>query len=229
MSLRERRARRARPRTVCSTPSPPAGPTRSPTSRSLTGSVVDGALLAGDVEDAFDYVVIGSGAAGAVAAHVLARSGASVAIVEEGPWVRTRQFGERVYDAFRRMFRDAGMQVIEGRAYIPLLQGRCVGGSTVVNSAIAHRTPEDVLDEWRRFGLGGADHGAGAGAALRRARARAQRSAPCPTRRSARTTAGSSTRRACTACPRGGRIATSTAAGARGAASRGARARPSRA
>ena len=60
-----------------------------------------------------------------------------------------------MYDAFRRLFRDAGMQVMEGRAYIPLLQGRCVGGSTVINSAIAHRTPaEDVLDEWRRFGLG---------------------------------------------------------------------------
>jgi choline dehydrogenase-like flavoprotein len=121
------------------------------------GAVVDGSLLAGDVEDTFDYVVVGSGAAGAVAAFVLAQSGARVAIVEEGPWVRTRQFGERVYDAFRRMFRDAGMQVIEGRAYIPLLQGRCVGGSTVMNSAIAHRTPEDVLDDWAaRFGLGAA-------------------------------------------------------------------------
>jgi len=119
------------------------------------GSVVDGAALAGDVEEAFDYVVVGSGAAGAVAAHTLAQAGFSVAIVEEGPWVRTREFGERVYEAFRRMYRDAGTQVIEGRSYVPLIQGRCVGGSTVMNSAIAHRTPEDVLDEWRaRFGLG---------------------------------------------------------------------------
>jgi choline dehydrogenase-like flavoprotein len=118
------------------------------------GSVVDGDLLEKDVEEAFDYVVVGSGAAGAVAAHVLASSGARVAIVEEGPWVHTREFGERVYDAFRRLFRDAGMQVIEGRSYIPILQGRCVGGSTVVNSAIAHRTPEDVLDEWARVGVG---------------------------------------------------------------------------
>jgi choline dehydrogenase-like flavoprotein len=121
------------------------------------GAVVDGETLQGDIDETFDYVVVGSGAAGAVAAHVLAKSGASVAIVEEGPWVRTRQFGERVYDAFRSMFRDAGMQVIEGRAYIPLLQGRCVGGSTVVNSAIAHRIPEDVLHEWAQgFGLGAA-------------------------------------------------------------------------
>src|SRR5580692_6594335 len=138
-------------------PIPSGRPDAFPDESLPAGSVVDGELLAGDVEDTFDYVVIGSGAAGAVAAHVLAKSGASVALVEEGPWVRTRQFGERVYDAFRWLFRDAGMQVIEGRAYIPLLQGRCVGGSTVVNSAIAHRTPEDVLDEWSRgYGLGSA-------------------------------------------------------------------------
>src|ERR1700687_4169477 len=77
------------------------------------GALVDGEALAHDVEESFDYVVIGSGAAGAVAAHTLAKAGWSVAIVEEGPWVRTREFGEGVYGAFTRMFRDAGTQVIE--------------------------------------------------------------------------------------------------------------------
>jgi choline dehydrogenase-like flavoprotein len=121
------------------------------------GSVIDGSALTADVDEVFDYVVVGSGAAGAVAAHVLAKAGYEVAIVEEGPWVRTHEFGERVIDAFQRMYRDAGTQVVEGRSYMPLIQGRCVGGSTVMNSAIAHRTPEDVLDEWaKRFGLGGA-------------------------------------------------------------------------
>jgi choline dehydrogenase-like flavoprotein len=119
------------------------------------GAVVDGEKLARDVEDAFDYVVVGSGAAGAVAAHALASAGLSVGIIEEGPWVRTREFGNGVFGAFRRLFRDAGTQVMEGRSYVPLLQGRCVGGSTVINSAIAHRTPDDVLDEWADgFGLG---------------------------------------------------------------------------
>jgi choline dehydrogenase-like flavoprotein len=119
------------------------------------GAVVDGARLEADAEESFDYVVVGSGAAGAVSAHVLARAGFSVALVEEGPWVKTREFGEHVYEAFQRMFRDAGTQVVEGRSYMPLIQGRCVGGSTVMNSAIAHRTPEDVLDDWAaRFGLG---------------------------------------------------------------------------
>jgi len=121
------------------------------------GSVVDGARATTPIEGSYDYVVVGSGAAGAVAAHVLAESGATVALVEEGPWIKTRDFGESVSDAFGRMFRDAGTQVMQGRAYIPVIQGRCVGGSTVVNSAIAHRTPDDVLADWAaRFGLGAA-------------------------------------------------------------------------
>jgi choline dehydrogenase-like flavoprotein len=39
---------------------------------------------------------------------------------------------------------------------MPMLQGRCVGGSTLVNSAIVWRAPDDVFDDWAaRFGLGG--------------------------------------------------------------------------
>jgi choline dehydrogenase-like flavoprotein len=128
---------------------------RFPDERVPHSAVVDGTALRGDVVDAFDFVVVGSGAAGAVAAHALASAGYSVGIVEEGPWIKTRDFGVDVYDAFKRMMRDVGMQVVTGRSYMPLLQGRCVGGSTVVNSAIAWRTPEDVTDDWsRRFGLG---------------------------------------------------------------------------
>jgi choline dehydrogenase-like flavoprotein len=120
-----------------------------------TGSVVDGLALEADVKEAFDFVVVGSGASGAVAAHTLARAGHSVAIVEEGPWIKTRDFGSDVLGAFGRLMRDGGLQAMKGRAFMPMLQGRCVGGSTVINSAIAWRTPEDVVEDWRaRFGLG---------------------------------------------------------------------------
>jgi choline dehydrogenase-like flavoprotein len=135
----------------------PEAPEAAPDESFPADAWMDGERSTEDVEEAFDHVVIGSGASGAVAAHALVAAGRSVALVEEGPWVRTREFGEGVYGAFKRMFRDAGAQVMEGRSFLPLLQGRCVGGSTVVNSAIAHRTPEDVLDEWaERFGLGAA-------------------------------------------------------------------------
>jgi choline dehydrogenase-like flavoprotein len=118
------------------------------------GAVVDCAALDRDLDEAFDWVVVGSGASGAVAAHTLAAAGFAVALVEEGPWVKTRDFAPDVLSSFQRLMRDAATQAIEGRSFIPLLQGRCVGGSTVVNSAIAWRLPSDTLADWRtRFGL----------------------------------------------------------------------------
>jgi len=74
-----------------------------------------------------------------VAAHTLASAGLSVGIVEEGPWLKTKDITQDVHTAFGRVMRQAGMQVLQGRAYMPMLQGRCVGGSTLVNSAIAWR------------------------------------------------------------------------------------------
>jgi choline dehydrogenase-like flavoprotein len=119
------------------------------------GAVVDGNALKRNVDEEFDFVVVGSGAAGAVTAHTLAKAGFSVAIVEEGNWVKTKDFTSDVSTTFRNLMRDEGAQAIEGRSFIPLLQGKCVGGSTVINSAIAWRTPDDVLDDWRdRFGIG---------------------------------------------------------------------------
>ena len=119
------------------------------------GAVVDGETLTRSIDDVFDVVVVGSGAAGSVAAHTLAAAGLSVGIVEEGPWLKTKDITKDVHTAFSRVMRQSGMQVLSGRAYMPLLQGRCVGGSTLVNSAIAWRAPEDVIDDWSaRFGLG---------------------------------------------------------------------------
>lgn len=105
--------------------------------------------------ETFDYVVVGSGAAGATAARVLVESGASVAVVEEGPALGTADFGDRAPAALHDLYRDMGAQLTRGRAPIPVFQGRCLGGSTVVNSAIMWRLPDDVWDAWRtEFGLG---------------------------------------------------------------------------
>ncbi len=133
--------------------SPSAAP--YPDEQLREGAVVDCRALRADLRDEYDYVVIGSGAAGAVAAHTLAKSGASVAILEEGPWVKTRDFSDDLHTSFNKLMRMSGTQILTGRSFMPLLQGRCVGGSTVINSAIAWRTPEDVVESWQReFGLG---------------------------------------------------------------------------
>ncbi len=134
--------------------------TRFPDDDLPEGSVVDGERISSSakkraIKEAFDVIVIGSGAAGSVAAHAFASAGFEVAIVEEGPWLKTREVREDVHSTFDRVMRMRGMQVLQGRSFMPLIQGRCVGGSTLVNSAIAWRAPEDVIDDWSdRFGLG---------------------------------------------------------------------------
>src|SRR5687768_12995686 len=107
------------------------------------------------VEDVADVVVIGSGAAGAAAARVLTEAGAEVVMVEEGPHVPSSEFRSDVYSTFKRIWRDMGMQVARGRALTPVLQGSCIGGTTAINSAIVHRLPGSVANEWReRHGIG---------------------------------------------------------------------------
>ena len=112
--------------------------------------VTDGATMTHAADDAFDFVIVGTGAAGAVAAHTLAEAGYSVAMIEEGAWVHEKHFGTDVYSTFNQLVRDAGMSVMKGRSFIPFLQGKCVGGSTVINSAIAWRAPEDVFAAWKK-------------------------------------------------------------------------------
>ncbi|MFO0727759.1 MAG: GMC family oxidoreductase [Myxococcota bacterium] len=119
------------------------------------GAVVDGKLVRRDQTDIADFVVIGSGAAGATASMILAQRGFSVIVLEEGAWIRTKNISPDLNDGFRDMFRDAGTHVGMGQSMFPVLQGRCVGGSTAVNSSIAWRPPADVLHRWgRQYGLG---------------------------------------------------------------------------
>ncbi|HXD81183.1 MAG TPA: GMC family oxidoreductase [Candidatus Acidoferrum sp.] len=109
------------------------------------------------MSDDFDYVIVGSGAAGATAARVLADSTTSVAVVEEGPAVATDEFVDQAFPTLARIYRRMGVQVTRGRAPMLIIQGRCLGGSTVINSAIMRRLPEDVWKEWADLhGLGSA-------------------------------------------------------------------------
>lgn len=105
--------------------------------------------------DEADYVIVGTGAGGATAARVLAASGASVVMVEEGAHLRPEERPAALLDAMRLAVRDMCMQATESRVPMPILQGRAVGGSTAINSGIVWRLPDDVRADWRdRFGLG---------------------------------------------------------------------------
>lgn len=109
-----------------------------------------------DVDEEVEFVVVGSGAGGAAAAVTLARGGAKVAIVEAGAWRDPADYPESAYGAMRDLLDDWGAQVTMGRALWPIVQAKTMGGTTVVNSAICVRTPDDIFTSWeKKFGLSG--------------------------------------------------------------------------
>ena len=94
-----------------------------------------------------DVVIVGSGAAGAVTAYELSRAGAKVVVLEAGPYIRSSEFQEHAPTALETLYEDHGNQV-NTTGDLAILQGRCVGGSTVVNAAACFRVPNQVLEHW---------------------------------------------------------------------------------
>lgn len=119
--------------------------------------IVDGATLEADRTLEADVVIVGSGAGGGVTAEILALAGLQVLIVEEGALRSSKDFKMREADAYPSLYQESAARQTLDKG-IKILQGRTVGGSTVVNWTSSFRTPPSTLDYWRsRFGLDGFD------------------------------------------------------------------------
>ncbi|HLM64834.1 MAG TPA: GMC family oxidoreductase [Acidimicrobiales bacterium] len=97
-----------------------------------------------------DVLVIGSGAGGAVTAARLARAGRRVTVVEEGPWVDADALEPFSLEEMVAKYRHHGLAAALGNPAIAYAEGRCVGGSTEINSGLYHRLPDYLADEWER-------------------------------------------------------------------------------
>lgn len=100
-----------------------------------------------DVINDADVVIIGSGAAGATLAEQLLQQGRRVLILEKGLYVHPDDFKEDEIDMISRLYSDGALQISQALRFT-ILQGSCVGGSTVVNNAVCFDTPQRVLDTW---------------------------------------------------------------------------------
>ena len=105
-----------------------------------------------------DTVVIGSGAGGATTAKMLADAGMDVIVLEEGGHYPTSSFNSGIAELMDELYRDGGVSPIFGRPNIPFAEGRCVGGTTVINGGVHWRTPPRLLARWNQdYGLEGLD------------------------------------------------------------------------
>jgi choline dehydrogenase-like flavoprotein len=120
--------------------------------------VTDGITLGGSRVLGADAVVVGTGAGGATAAARLRDAGLDVLMIEEGGLERPESYSTDPATMIRRLYRDAGTSMIFGDPPIIFAEGRCVGGSTVINGGMSWPTPERVLEHWER-GLGISDTG----------------------------------------------------------------------
>ncbi len=79
----------------------------------------------------------------------LSRAGARVVVLEEGGYHTKEEFDMQEATAYPRLYQDRGNRATADLSIL-VLQGRAVGGGTVVNWTTSYRTPDSVLEHWRR-------------------------------------------------------------------------------
>jgi choline dehydrogenase-like flavoprotein len=100
-----------------------------------------------EVREEADVVVVGSGPSGAVVARELTEAGQRVVLLEEGPPFTPADFSLDGALSMARTLREGGLRTTAGTV-MPTMQAICLGGGSLVNSAICVRAPEFVLDRW---------------------------------------------------------------------------------
>ena len=95
-----------------------------------------------------EVIVIGSGAGGSMTAARLAAAGRDVLVLEEGPWIEPGTYRPLSPEELAGAYRHGGLSVALGLPPVAFAEGRCVGGSTEINSGLYHRPPAEVVERW---------------------------------------------------------------------------------
>ena len=111
--------------------------------------ITTGSQISADLDLTAEVCVIGSGAGGAVVAKELAEAGRDVVLLEQGGHYTKDDFTQREDEMMPLLYEDMGQRATVDQT-IMILQGRNIGGSTVHNLCYCFRTPEPILEKWRR-------------------------------------------------------------------------------
>jgi choline dehydrogenase-like flavoprotein len=142
---------------------PPSGPIIENPPRTHTGDLLHGnvhslASVARRDPARTNYCVIGSGAGGAVAAWTIQQldRNARVVMLEAGPLVTNEAFPLHILEASARLYMNSGITLSKDMVH-SFRQGRCVGGSTTLNNAVAFKPEgwwwtDNIVERWRAVG-----------------------------------------------------------------------------
>lgn len=109
----------------------------------------DASRLDHDLTLEADIAIIGSGAGGATSAELLSAAGFKVLVIEEGPLKTSSDFHLLEDQAYASLYQE-GIGRMSKDGAITILQGRAVGGTTLINWTSSFRTPEPTLQHWAR-------------------------------------------------------------------------------
>ncbi len=112
--------------------------------------IVESSQIQGPVREKADVCIIGSGSAGSILAYRLQKAGLRVIVLEEGGYYTRQDFTSNPTEMMGKLYKNRGMMMTVGTPVIPICQGRCVGGSSVINTGTCFRTPSSVLGDWEK-------------------------------------------------------------------------------
>lgn len=95
----------------------------------------------------YDYIIIGSGAGGAVTAYYLTKAGAKVLMIEAGKHFQAHEYPRNEMSANAQLLWGGGTDLTKDAKTV-ILRGKVLGGGTVVNQALLDRF-DDIA--WRDF------------------------------------------------------------------------------
>lgn len=102
-----------------------------------------------EINKSYDYIVIGSGAAGGVIFNELKKQDKNVLLVEQGDYPKIKSYD--FYYSLKNFWKSSGYQYARGNIYLPLLQGVSVGGSTRINGSIMQTITEKFVSKLNKF------------------------------------------------------------------------------
>lgn len=110
--------------------------------------VHDASSFRADQQYEADVIIVGSGAGGGTSAELLSAAGLKVLMLEEGGLYTAKDFKKLdEFWSYNQLYQEgAGRATSDGG--IGLLQGRAVGGTTLVNWTTSIRTPAKTLAHW---------------------------------------------------------------------------------